>query len=318
MAKRPKDETHLLTPTRRDTDRALTVAVVEDDADHALLAAESLEERGHHVVLFTTAEAAVSEASYQNWDCVVLDHRLPDKTGLEALSELQRLPTPMPVVMVTASGSESLAVAALKNGASDYVVKTGSHGLELARAVELAAARHRIEQMAALYQRELEKRANTDALTGLLNRHRLDDVLSMVALRAIQRGEPYAVAMVDVDNFKSINDTRGHTAGDAVLTEVALRLVEAVRQEDIVARYGGDEFVIVMPGATRASQAGLTDRLAITLGESPLTERLGLPLSVSIGMADSSDGDPEEVLKKADQAMYRAKKRTRPLGQQDR
>jgi len=315
MTERQTDETHTPTPTRRDTDRALTIAVVEDDPDHAMLAAEALEERGHHVVFFTSAEAAISEAVYQNWDCVVLDYRLPDRCGLEALAELQQLPNPVPVVMVTASGSESLAVAALKNGASDYVVKTGTHGPELARAAELAAARHRIEQMSALYQRELEKRANTDALTGLLNRHRLSDVLSMVALRAVQRGEPYAVAMIDVDDFKAINDTRGHATGDAVLTEVALRLTQAVRQEDIVARYGGDEFVIVMPGATRASEAGLLERLARTLADSPLADRLGLPLSVSIGMADSSDGDPEEVLKEADHAMYRTKKRLQQTGQ---
>ena len=315
MTEQPTEETHAPTPTRRDTDRALTIAIVEDDPDHAMLAAESLEERGHHVVFFTSAEAAISEAVYQNWDCVVLDYRLPDRCGLEALAELQQLPNPVPVVMVTASGSESLAVAALKNGASDYVVKTGTHGPELARAAELAAARHRIEQMSALYQRELEKRANTDALTGLLNRHRLSDVLSMVALRAVQRGEPYAVAMIDVDSFKAINDSRGHATGDAVLTEVALRLTQAVRQEDIVARYGGDEFVVVMPGATRASQAGLTDRITRTLADSPLADRLGLPLSVSIGMADSSDGDPEEVLKEADHAMYRTKKRLQQTGQ---
>jgi diguanylate cyclase (GGDEF)-like protein len=311
MAKHQTSDLHLAAPTRREVDRALTVAVVEDDPDHALMATESLEERGHHVVLFTTAEAALSEAAYQNWDCVILDYRLPDRCGLEALPEFQQLPNPVPVVMVTASGNESIAVAALKNGASDYVVKTGSHGPELARAAELAAARHRIEQMASLYQRELEKRANTDALTGLLNRHRLGDVLSMVALRAIQRGEPYAVAMLDVDNFKSINDTRGHATGDAVLTEVALRVSQTVRQEDIVARYGGDEFVVVMPGATRSSQAGLKERIAQALLESPLAERLGLPLSVSLGMADSMDGDPEEILRAADQAMYRRKQQAK-------
>jgi two-component system, cell cycle response regulator len=305
-------ETTLQPSPRRDADRALTIGLVEDDPDHALLASEALEERGHRVLRFTSAAAALCAAAAARWDCVILDYRLPDMSGLEALEDFQQLPQPVPVVMVTASGNESIAVAALKSGASDYVVKTGNHALELARAAELAAARHRIAQMSALYQRELEKRANTDALTGLLNRHRLGDVLSAVANRARQRGEPYAVAMLDVDHFKRINDTRGHAIGDAVLAEVALRLTTVVREEDIVARYGGDEFVIVMPGATRGSHRGLIARIGEALAQSPFSTRLGLTLSVSLGMADSGAGGPEEVLKTADQAMYRSRRRARP------
>jgi len=313
MSEHRARDPRLLPPNRRETDQGLRVALVEDDASHALLAAEALEERGHRVVQYVTAQAAVAAACTERWDCIVLDYRLPDRTGLEAIAEFRRLPDPAPVVMVTASGSESIAVSALKSGASDYVVKTGSHGMELARAVELAAAKHRMEQMAKLHQREVEKRANTDALTGLLNRHRLADVLKAVADRARDRGEPYAVAMADVNGFKRINDAYGHAGGDSILQEVARHLAAVVREEDIVARYGGDEFVVVMAGATRASYRALEERLSAALASSPVAARLGLRLSVSLGIADDSDGDPEDVLRAADQAMYRRKRRARRL-----
>lgn len=292
----------------RDSEGSLVVALVEDNPDHALLASEALEERGHQVIHYHRAQEAFAGLKERRCDAVVLDYRLPDMSGLDALGQFITLPHGPPVVMITASGSEAIAVAALKRGASDYVVKTGTHGPELARAVELAVAKHRIEEVVALRRRELERRANTDALTGLFNRHRLDDELSLAASRAIQRNEPYAVAVVDIDHFKHINDTRGHDAGDAVLVEFASILRSCVRREDVLARYGGDEFVIVMPGASANTRARFLERLRHALKDSVLARKMSLPLSASVGMADWSAGDPDDVLKAADQAMYASKK----------
>ncbi len=299
-------DSQLVAEQRRGTSDRLLVAVVEDDPDHALLAAEALEERGHRTVSFSRAADALAAHRPREWDAVVLDYRLPDMSGLEVLDRLLSSADPPPVVMATASGNEELAVAAMKRGAADYVVKTGTHGVDLAHAVELAAVKQRLQRAVVLYQQELERRANTDALTGLINRYRLTDELRSAATRAVQDREPYAVAMLDIDGFKHINDSRGHAAGDALLVDFANLLRRHTRKQDILARYGGDEFVIVLPGCDQDSCQPVLSRIREAIadlhaGHSQTSN------SASIGVADSSAGDPEDVLMAADRAMYRDK-----------
>jgi len=310
--RRPQEEAGVVVAReRRSAQGSLVVALVEDNPDHALLAIEALEERGHQVFHYHRAQDALAGLRESGCDAIILDYRLPDMSGLDALAQFLALPDDPPVVMITAGGSEAVAVSALKKGASDYVVKTGTHGPELARAVELAVAKRRIEKVVVLHRRELERRANTDALTGLFNRHRLEDELSVAALRAIQRNEAYAVAVVDIDHFKHINDTRGHDAGDAVLVEFANMLRACVREKDILARYGGDEFVIIMPGASASTRSRFMQRLQSALNDSVLARKMDFPLSASVGMADWSAGGPDEVLQAADRAMYASRKRLR-------
>lgn len=161
-------------------------------------------------------------------------------------------------------------------------------------------------------ERELEHRANHDALTGLANRHRLQGELEYAIAHSAQTGEGLAVLYVDLDGFKGANDRGGHDAGDRLLREVAQRLQQGLRQGDLVARVGGDEFVAMLPGcrdsaAARAVAEGIRARLKppFTLDDGPFQ----LDASIGIACYPADGRDPDALLIHADRAMYATKHR---------
>jgi two-component system, cell cycle response regulator len=157
-----------------------------------------------------------------------------------------------------------------------------------------------------LERRELLDLANLDALTRIFNRRKLEEILAEETARANRYAMPLAVIMLDIDHFKVINDTHGHDAGDAVLAELATRLGKAVRQVDRLARFGGEEFVVVAPGITLEAAVELAERLRLVVVDETF---VGVGrVTVSLGVAEIAPGESAEaVLKRADEALYRAK-----------
>jgi len=289
----------------------LRVLLVEDNSDHAILVARALSQRGHRVTTATDAAQALAALAAGDYDVAAVDYQLPDATGLEVLSRLSNLAAGMPVVMVTASGNEQVAVAALKNGARDYVVKLSGYERVLARSLELAREQARAEAAEAALRAELERRAITDYLTGLLNRGEMERRLLREIARAGRYRRAFSFALMDIDGFKEINDRLGHPAGDAVLCRFARLLESATRASDSVARWGGDEFAALLPEASVGVARAFAERLRSLLTDTRLKaeDATVSPITVSCGFVSVMGSHVELPLlvKWADRALYDAK-----------
>jgi diguanylate cyclase (GGDEF)-like protein len=170
----------------------------------------------------------------------------------------------------------------------------------------------------ALHRRELHKLAQTDSLTGLLNRRAFEDILARELRRTQRAAKPVAALLVDIDRFKNVNDTWGHHAGDEVIRRVALALRDSLRPGDTLSRFGGEEFMILIRDTTAEQSAEVAKRLCMNIAE--LADMPGnLRMTVSIGVAESNKADtPEELLRRCDHAMYLSKKGGRNLVTVDR
>lgn len=171
-----------------------------------------------------------------------------------------------------------------------------------------------VENALAKYRKELERLAVTDELTGLPNRRKAIEVLETELNRHLRSGASLSVAMLDIDNFKSINDSFGHAAGDEVLAEVAIRLSGVVRDYDLVARIGGEEFLVIAPETDREGAFVLAERLRTAIAQTPFGptgQSLAVTVSAGVTTAHESDGNIDPLLARADQALYDAKRRGR-------
>lgn len=215
------------------------------------------------------------------------------------------------IVLLTARDSKASIVEGLDAGADDYIIKP-CNPLELK--VRLRAGRRVVdlqEQLVAARD-AFRYEAQHDALTETLNRRAMMEQLDRELSRTKRNGSSVAVLMGDLDHFKVINDTHGHDIGDLVLKEVARRMKQVVRPYDLVARFGGEEFVIGLPECSFAMAFGVAHRLEAVIRQTPVMTPVGpIPVSISLGVA-ATDQLPEigvrQLLRGADAAMYRAKR----------
>jgi len=282
------------------------ILIVEDAPTQRALLRFQLQSHGYGVVEAKCGEEARKLIETERIDAVLLDWELPDVEGITLLEEWTKDPELrwIPVLMVTAHGDANKLIRALDLGAVDFVHKPTEE-------LELVARLRSVSRMRKL-QEELRRFASVDPLTGLLNRRILFEKLEEELVRQQRSNKSLCVAILDIDHFKSVNDTHGHDVGDIILKQFAELLGGQVRSIDRVARFGGEEFVIVFP-ETDLEQAMIPLQRMRAVAQSTswgLHPQTPLKISFSGGLSSSmlqENQNSKILLKKADLALYRAK-----------
>jgi diguanylate cyclase (GGDEF)-like protein len=289
---------------------AIRVLLVEDNPGDARLVSEMLREAGGGYVLthVETLSAAIDRLSahVDSTDVILLDLSLPDESGLDTLRRVLALPHRAGVVVMTGLGDDDVGVAATEAGARDYLVKGQVDFRTLRRALKLAMARQ-------VREGQLESQSLTDELTGLNNRRGFLVHAAQYLKLARRNRQPIVLLFVDLDRFKHINDTFGHAVGDRALVETAAVLTRSLRESDIKARIGGDEFVALAINASEHGVAPLRARFEQALADINGQQKLPCELTFSVGIfrcPAEKDLTIEMLLTRADELMY-AEKRTK-------
>jgi two-component system, cell cycle response regulator len=291
----------------------LRVLVAEDDRVSRAILKLNLEKWGYDLVVCTDGLQAWSELQKPDAPrMAILDWMMPRMDGIQvcrAVREQSAQPY-VYILLLTAKSLKEDLLAGLNAGADDYLTKPmDPQELEL----RLRAGRRILDLQSELISaREgLQIQATQDSLTGLLNRRAVLETLQSELVRALRQNFPLGVILADLDYFKSINDTHGHAAGDAVLCEAASRMVSALRPYDRLGRYGREEFLIVAPGCGPDDVIGVGERLRLALLKEPVQTRSGtIELSASFGVISSTQldhMDAETLIQAADEALYQAK-----------
>ncbi len=258
-------------------------------------------------------QAAVFEAAENGYDLVIVNSNLTDYDPLRLCSQLRSLERTrfIPILLITEQGDEQMIIRALDLGVNDYIVRPLDPNELVARALTQVRRKRYNDRLRNSVRQTIEL-AVTDGLTGLHNRRYLDTQLRTLFARAKVRGRPLTICITDIDRFKLVNDQHGHDAGDEVLKEFSGRIRSTVRGADLACRYGGEEFVVVMPDTPAEVAASVAERLRLMIEARPFQLRSGevpLMLTASMGIATLGPGidTPEQLLKQADRALYEAK-----------
>jgi two-component system, cell cycle response regulator len=267
----------------------------------------------HRPEIEADPNAALFRAAEGGYDLLIISLGLENFDGLRLCSQMRSLDRTrnVPILAIADADNNTRLVRGLEIGVNDYLSRPIDKN-ELAARVRTQIRKKRYtERLRDNVQMSIEM-AITDALTGLYNRRYMETHVGTLVDQAASRGKPLTVLVLDIDYFKSINDTHGHDAGDDVLREFAIRIRKSIRGIDLACRYGGEEFVVVMPETDLAVATMVAERLRRRIAAEPFAIQQGartVEVTISIGIAGLGARDnAASVLKRADQALYRAKR----------
>lgn len=309
----------------------LKLLIIEDDADQRDLMRETLEDHfGRDTVMAVGSRREALDQDMGTFDLILCDYNLPDGSGMELL-QIITATCATPVIMVTGENVGQIAAEAIRKGATDYIVKFGEYLFTIPLVVEknliVAKVKRENESLRARLEgalgdlrdknheleaslRRMEEMAATDPLTGLYNRRHFGKLLDQLFAEADRFDKDLACVMIDLDNYKRLNDTFGHQVGDQLLVLAGKVISANMRRMDVAARYGGDEFVLLLPHATGEDAAAVTQRIRdeFRLASAKLLRREGV--NISAGVASRLINRPahaDQLVANADEALYQAK-----------
>ncbi|AFZ58666.1 diguanylate cyclase [Anabaena cylindrica FACHB-243] len=298
------------------------ILVVDDVALNLQIIAKTLDKVGYNYTFASNGYQALKCVRSVRPDLILLDLIMPEMDGLEVCEKIQSDPEleEIPIIFISASQNQDHLLQAFEKGAVDYVTKPFHASELLARVrmhLELKYSQQKLKELLQAQEelvRNLEKLANTDPLTGVWNRRYLLTKAEQEISR-IQRYNNYlSVLLIDIDNFKKVNDSFGHSIGDEVIIFMTKMVLNYLRQVDCFGRFGGEEFVVLLPETDIDEAVIVAERIRENICNQriPVLEEQ-LSITVSIGVANYNLGDQsiDTIIQRADEALYRAKNQGR-------
>lgn len=294
-------------------DKPCKVLLIEDDEVDRLSLIRTIDNQpdnfeSHHVSRIDDATAVLEKNEF---DIIISDMHLPDSRGIETINTLLGLSHRTPIVVLSGEDNDTIALQAVNAGAQDYISKRYiSDGSLLTRTLRHAIERHQMKLKLEMARDRAKYLAQYDQCTSLPNRLLFLDRLNQAIMRAVREKEHFALCFIDLDKFKAVNDTLGHEAGDEVLRRVANRMTKSLRSSDTIARYGGDEFAVILQNVNSDLNIETLGLQLIELVSRPISINNNLcQVGVSMGVAcyPKHGLNSDALLKHADIAMYEAK-----------
>ncbi|GAK51795.1 response regulator receiver modulated diguanylate cyclase [Candidatus Moduliflexus flocculans] len=301
-----------------------TILVVDDYPANLHLLLESLKEAGYKVLIAINGESAIRQAGFAKPEIIMLDVMMPGMDGFETCRCLKQQPNTrdIPVIFMTALSETVDKLRGFEAGGVDYITKPLNIVELLARInvhLELKRAREELKkinqelqetnQKLLDSQQQLERMARIDPLTELANRRDMTERLEQEKQHSERSGASFAVVICDIDNFKQVNDNYGHDCGDIVLKSVARLLQANIRAQDHVARWGGEEFLLLLTDTNDSGAAKFAERVRAAIANEPYqyqNQALAITMTFGISMCQADKGI-HLCLKEADQALYQGK-----------
>ncbi len=316
---RLRDQTGMQMGVMEEGDNSFTsnvsgsrILIVDDDVVQLKQIGERLSQE-YEVETVARPESSVNVAQGGNFDLIIVSTMLADMDGLRLATHFksQEEIRHVPILMMVDEDDTHIMLKGLEMGINDYIIVPLDFN-ELAARVRTQIRRKKYQDALRSNYKQSINMAITDSLTGLYNRHYLSTHLDNMVHSALANNKPLSLMIMDMDHFKSVNDTYGHDVGDQVLVQISEMIIGAIRSADLAARFGGEEFVVLMPETSLPPANEVAERIRSTVENTPfkVKHEVGeISKTISIGVADLNHmGDSAEaLLKRADEALYKAK-----------